>query len=38
MKGYYVPFGYMGYNPNTEKYTLFATEEEYYAIFDNCII
>lgn len=29
MKGYIVPFGYMGYIPDTNKYQLFASEQEY---------
>lgn len=29
MKGYLVPFGYMGYVPWLQSYILFATEQEY---------
>lgn len=29
MKGYYTPYGYMGYVPATKSYMLFATEQDY---------
>lgn len=29
VKGYYVPFGYMGYVPAANSYMLFATEQDY---------
>ena len=29
MKGYYLPFGYMGWVETLSSYILFATEEEY---------
>lgn len=29
MKGYFVPFGYMGCVPWLQSYLLFATEQEY---------
>lgn len=29
MKGYNVPFGYMGYVPYLRKWILFSTESEY---------
>lgn len=29
MKGYVVPFGYMGWIPSEGRYRLFATEAEY---------
>ena len=29
VKGYFVPFGYMGYVSETNRYQLFATEQDY---------
>lgn len=29
MKGYYLPYGYMGYVAKLNKYILFATENDY---------
>ena len=29
MKGYYLPFGYMGWVEHLARYILFATEQEY---------
>lgn len=29
MKGYYTPYGYMGYVPEAEKFMLFTSEAEY---------
>ena len=33
MKGYYLPYGYMGYLPSSRKYRLFATMDEYAEVF-----
>lgn len=35
MKGYYTSYGYKGYNPNTNKYETFCTEEEYEEFYEE---
>ena len=35
MKGYVTSSGYMGYDPETKRYFLFATEEEYKEFYEE---